>query len=78
MDTRREVEAKGGLDDFLMNTPDRLLRSDVASQLKWRISNIVHRNSMAAMSVAAMRSADAAAAAAEAEAAMPASNVGPN
>ncbi len=44
----RDVETKGGLDDYLLTTPDRLLRSDVASQLKWRITSIVQRNRLAA------------------------------
>ena len=44
----RDVESKGGLDDYLLTTPDRLLRSDVASQLKWRITSIVQRNRFSA------------------------------
>lgn len=34
----RYIEACGGLDDYLRKTPDKELKSDVASSLKWRIS----------------------------------------
>jgi len=37
-DARRYIEAWGGLDDYLLQTPDRKLNSDAASLMKWRIS----------------------------------------
>lgn len=33
----RSVEAQGGLDKYLLSTPDRHLHSDVASALKWEL-----------------------------------------
>ncbi|GAX82817.1 hypothetical protein CEUSTIGMA_g10243.t1 [Chlamydomonas eustigma] len=33
----KTVEAKGGLDEYLLETPNRALNSDVASDLKWKI-----------------------------------------
>eukprot|EP00798_Chlamydomonas_sp_ICE-L_P007037 gene7037-130_t len=39
----REIESQGGLDSYLLQTPDALLRSDVASKLKWRITSELQR-----------------------------------
>ncbi|KAF5841372.1 hypothetical protein DUNSADRAFT_13240 [Dunaliella salina] len=36
----RYIEAWGGLDDYLLQTPDRKLNSDVASSMKWRITQL--------------------------------------
>jgi hypothetical protein len=36
----RAIEQAGGLDRYLLNTPDSLLQSDKASNLKFKLSNI--------------------------------------
>uniref|UniRef100_A0A7S3QJM9 Ribosomal protein L28 n=1 Tax=Dunaliella tertiolecta TaxID=3047 RepID=A0A7S3QJM9_DUNTE len=36
----RYIEALGGLDDYLLQTPDPKLNSDVASTMKWRITQL--------------------------------------
>jgi hypothetical protein len=36
----RSIDSAGGLDRYLLNTPDALLHSDVASKLKFRLSSI--------------------------------------
>lgn len=38
--TRRYIEALGGLDDYLLQTPDRKLFSDVASRLKYEVTQL--------------------------------------
>lgn len=35
----RQVEDRGGLDDFLLRTPDSRLKSDVASAVKWEVTS---------------------------------------
>lgn len=41
----RSVEAKGGLDQYLLTTPDKLLHSDIASNLKWEMTCKMRRAS---------------------------------
>lgn len=38
--TCRAIDAAGGLDRYLLKTPDSLLHSDVASDLKFKLSHI--------------------------------------
>jgi hypothetical protein len=39
----RQVEAKGGLDEYLLRTPDAQLKSDVASALRLEVINARRR-----------------------------------
>jgi len=40
--SRRRCDAKGGLDNYLLKTPDSLLHSDLAVSLKRRIIDKLH------------------------------------
>ncbi|KAG2443637.1 hypothetical protein HXX76_001987 [Chlamydomonas incerta] len=47
-DTLRHIEDMGGLDAYLINTPESLLKSNPASATKWEVMTVLRRREAAA------------------------------